>query len=292
MAVFKQSKLWAYGFICPQLLITILFFIVPALRAIYQSFIFSDPFGLYEHPALWYNYQDLLADPSYLRAFSVTAILSLAITFCTMTLGLFVAALVAGRTKGQGVYKTLLIWPYAIAPAIAAILWRFLCQPDIGWLSRLLASFGIHFNYLVNSKQALLTIVLTATWQQFSYNFIFFYAAIKGIPKTLLEAATLDGAGSWRRFWVIIFPLISPTSFFLLTMNLIYSFFETFGVIDVLTRGGPGNSTTTLIYKVYLDGFEGLDFSSSAAQSVVLMFMVIGIMIFQFRVLQKKVHYQ
>lgn len=292
MAVFKHNRLWAYGFIFPQLLITVLFFIVPALRAIYQSLVFSDPFGLYEHPAWWYNYLDLLNDPSYLRAFWVTAILSLAITFFTLLLGLLMAALVAGRQKGQGIYKTLLIWPYAIAPAIAAVLWRFLCQPDIGWLSRLLACFGIHFNYLVNSKQALLVIVLTSTWQQFSYNFIFFYAAIKGIPKALLEAAILDGAGSWRRFWVIIFPLISPTTFFLLTMNLIYSFFETFGVIDVLTRGGPANSTTTLIYKVYQDGFEGLDFSSSAAQSIVLMVMVIGIMILQFRVVEKKVYYQ
>lgn len=292
MTAFKKNKLWAYAFIFPQLLVTVLFFIVPALKAVYQSFMSSDPFGLLEQPALWNNYLDLLQDPSYGQAFGVTALLSLVISILTLMFGLLLAVLVTGRSKGQGIYKTLLIWPYAIAPAIAAVLWRFLCQPDIGWLSQFLSLFGIPFNYLINSKQALVTIIITATWQQFSYNFIFFYAAIKGVPKSLIEAAVMDGAGGWRRFWVVIFPLISPTTFFLFTMNLIYSFFDTFGIIDVLTRGGPANSTTSLIYKVYQDGFEGLDFSSSAAQSVILMILVIGIMLLQFRFVQKKVHYQ
>ncbi|MCC5792977.1 MAG: ABC transporter permease subunit [Legionellaceae bacterium] len=292
MTAFKHHKTWAYAFILPQILITLLFFLTPALRAVYQSLLFSDPFGLYSHFAGWQNYRDLLQEPAYLEAFGVTLILSLSVTFLTMSLGLMMAALVAGRSRGQWFYKSCLIWPYAVAPAIAAILWRFLCQPDIGWLSRLLAVFGWNFNYLVDSKQALLVIILTATWQQFSYNFLFFYAAIAGIPKALSEAALLDGANGWRRFWSVIFPMMAPTSFFLLIMNLIYSFFDTFGIIDVMTRGGPANSTTSLIYKVYQDGFEGMDVSSSAAQSVILMLMVMGLTVLQFRFLDKKVHYQ
>ena len=209
-----------------------------------------------------------------------------------MSLGLTLAVLINNRTRSQGIYKSLLIWPYAIAPAVAGILWRFLCHPTLGWLTHFLHLLGIHFDYVNNANQAMLVVILTASWQQFSYNFLFYFAAIRAVPKTLIEAAIIDGASPWQRFWQIIVPLLSPTTFFLLLMNLIYGFFDTFGIIQVMTHGGPGNSTTNLIYKVYEDGFEGMDLGSSSAQSVLLMIMVIIISLVQFRYLEKKVHYE
>lgn len=222
----------------------------------------------------------------------VTLIIALAVTTLTMVFGLALALLVNGRRRSQHVYKTLLLWPYAVAPAVAAILWRFLCHPTLGWLTGVLQWIGVDFNYLIHAKQALLVVVITASWQQFSYNFLFFFAALKMIPQSLIDAAIIDGASTWRRFWQIIFPLLSPTTFFLLIMNLIYSFFDTFGIIHVMTNGGPGYSTTTLIYKVYKDGFVGMDPGSSSAQSVMLMLIVIGLTLLQFRYLEKKVHYE
>jgi len=209
-----------------------------------------------------------------------------------MSFGLITATLVTNRGCSQGVYKTLLIWPYAIAPAVAAILWRFLCHPTIGWLTHFLNGMGFHFDYINNANQAMLVVILTASWQQFSYNFLFYFAALKAVPATLIDAAIIDGATPWQRFWQIIVPLLSPTTFFLLIMNLIYGFFDTFGIIQVMTHGGPGNSTTNLIYKVYEDGFEGMDLGSSSAQSVLLMIMVVVITLLQFRYLEKRVHYE
>jgi sn-glycerol 3-phosphate transport system permease protein len=238
------------------------------------------------------NFLDLLGDPGYGKALLVTLVIAFFVTLITMSLGLLLAMLVQSLGKGQKIYKSLLLWPYAVAPAVAALLWRFICQPKIGWLPQGLHFLGIEFDYLVHPKQALLVVILTASWQQFSYNFLFFFAAIKAIPPTIIEAAIIDGASTWRRFWQIIFPLLSPTTFFLLVMNLIYSFFDSFGIIDVMTNGGPGNSTTSLIYKVYKDGFVGMDPGSSSAQSVMLMFIVIGLTLVQFRYLEKKVHYE
>lgn len=292
MAKYIQHKKLALVFIFPQLLVTLLFFIWPACSALIQSFFFSDAFGLHRQFAGLTNFFDLLVDPNYVQAVCVTLLIAFCITFLTMGLGLLLAVLVQGCHKSQQTYKTLLLWPYAVAPAVAAILWRFLCQPTIGWLAHGLGSLGINFNYLIHAKQALFVVILTASWQQFSYNFLFFFAALKAIPKTLVEAAIIDGASAWRRFWQIIFPLLSPTTFFLLVMNLIYAFFDTFGIIDVMTNGGPGNSTTTLIYKVYKDGFVGMDPGSSSAQSVMLMLMVVVLTLIQFRYLEKKVHYE
>ncbi|WED44519.1 sn-glycerol-3-phosphate ABC transporter permease UgpA [Legionella cardiaca] len=292
MAKYTQYKKLALFFIFPQLLVTLLFFIWPALSALTQAFFFSDAFGLHSQFAGLTNFFDLLKDPGYLKALYVTLIIAFFVTLGTMSLGLLLATLVQARRKSQSVYKTLFLWPYAVAPAIAAILWRFLCQPTIGWLAHGLQHVGIHFNYLINAKQALLVVIVTACWQQLSYNFLFFFAALQAIPNSLIEAAIIDGASAWRRFWQIVFPLLSPTSFFLLIMNLIYAFFDTFGIIDVMTNGGPNNSTTTLIYKVYKDGFVGLDPGSSSAQSVMLMIMVIVLTLFQFRYLEKKVHYE
>ena len=292
MPKFNQHSKLALLFIFPQLLITLVFFIWPACAALWQSLFFSDAFGLHSDFAGLANYVDLLQNPDYGKAFYITLIIAVAVTLLTMTLGLALAVLVNGRRKGQGVYKTLLLWPYAVAPAVAAILWRFLFHPTLGWLTHCLQWFGVDFNYVIHAQQALLVVILTASWQQFSYNFLFFFAALKLIPNTLIEAAIMDGASSWRRFWQIIFPLLSPTTFFLLTMNLIYAFFDTFGIIHVITNGGPGYSTTTLIFKVYEDGFVGMDPGSSSAQSVVLMILVVAITLLQFRYLEKKVHYQ
>ncbi|ARG97324.1 ABC transporter permease subunit [Legionella micdadei] len=292
MVKYIKHKKLAIFFISFQLIITLLFFIWPACSALIQSAFFSDSFGLHHRFAALTNFLDLLQDPDYAKALWVTLLVAFAITLTTMSVGLLLSSLLQSRRKSQKIYKSLLLWPYAVAPAVAAILWRFLCQPTIGWIAQGLQVVGINFNYLTHANQALLVIIITASWQQFSYNFLFFFAALKAIPRSLIEAAILDGASAWRRFWQIIFPLLSPTTFFLLIMNLIYAFFDTFGIIDVMTHGGPGNSTTTLIYKVYKDGFVGMDPGGSSAQSVMLMLLVICLTLLQFRYLEKKVHYE
>ena len=292
MAKFTGQSGYGWLFIAPQILITLIFFIEPAASALIQAFFYSDAFGLRSHFAGLGNFFALFQDAAYLEALRVTFIIALSVTLLTLFFGLLMAVLVNERKKSKNFYKTLLIWPYAVAPVVAAILWRFLCHPTLGWLTHFLHLFGIDFDYINHTEQALLVIVLTASWQQFSYNFLFFYGALQAIPKLLLEAAVMDGAGGWQRFWHITLPLLSPTTFFLLLMNLIYSFFDTFGIIQVMTHGGPGNSTTNLIYKVYEDGFEGMDLGSAAAQSVMLMLLVIFISVLQFKYLEKKVHYE
>ncbi|KTC93081.1 MULTISPECIES: ABC transporter permease subunit [Legionella] len=292
MAKYTKHKKIALFFIFFQLLVTLLFFIWPACSALIQSVFFSDSFGLHDRFASLTNFIDLLRDPDYGKALLITLLIAFSVTLITMCLGLLFAVLLQNRKKSKKIYKSLLLWPYAVAPAVAAILWRFLCQPTIGWLAYDLELLGVNFNYLTHANQALLVVILTASWQQFSYNFLFFFAALEAIPNSLIEAAIIDGASPWRRFWQIIFPLLSPITFFLLVMNLIYAFFDTFGIIDVLTHGGPGNSTTTLIYKVYKDGFVGMDPGSSSAQSVLLMLIVISLTLIQFRYLEKKVHYE
>lgn len=282
----------ALFFILPQLLVTVFFFIWPACKALFESLLFSDAFGLHRQFAGLYNFIDLFSNFEYLHAVGVTILLAVCITTLTMTFGLVLAVLVHGLTKGQKLYKTLLLWPYAVAPVVAAILWRFLFHPTLGWITQALQGLGIEFNYLIYPKQALLVVILAASWQQFSYNFLFFFAALKLIPQPLIDAAIIDGASVWQRFRQVVFPLLSPTTFFLFTMNLIYAFFDTFGIIQVMTQGGPEYSTTTLIYKVYQDGFVSMDPGSSSAQSVVLMLIVIGLTLLQFRYLEKKVHYQ
>ncbi|MBI2785718.1 MAG: ABC transporter permease subunit [Legionella longbeachae] len=291
MAKFNHQRLCAWFFIIPQLIVTLMFFIWPACKALLQSFFYTDSFGLHKQFAGFSNFTDLFRDPSYSKAIWVTFIIAFSVTLCTMGLGLLMAILVNNRGRTQGIYKSLLIWPYAVAPAVAAILWRFLCHPTLGWVTHALQSFGINFDYVNNVNQALLVVILTASWQQFSYNFLFYFAALKAIPSSLVEAAIIDGASGRQRFWQIIFPLLSPTTFFLLIMNLLYGFFDTFGIIQVMTHGGPGNSTTNLIYKVYQDGFEGMDLGSSSAQSVLLMLIVILVSLVQFKYLEKKVHY-
>jgi sn-glycerol 3-phosphate transport system permease protein len=289
---FRNHKTIAIFFILPQLIVTLLFFIWPALNAVWQSFFYSDAFGIHARFAGFANYLDLFQSAEYWNAFIVTVIISISVTVLTMTMSLLIALSVQGRRRGRGIYKTLLLWPYAVAPAVAAILWQFLCHPGTGWLTTFLHQFGVELNIRLHPLQALWVVIIAASWQQFSYNFLFYYAALNRIPFTLLEAAVLDGAAPWHQFWHIIFPLISPTTFFLVIMNVIYSFFDTFGIIDVLTHGGPEYRTTTLMYKVYDDGFVNMDPGSSSAQSVLLMLLIMGLTFLQFRFVEKKVHYK
>lgn len=291
MNKFGQHKKTAIFFIAPQLFVTLIFFIWPSCRALFQSIYYGDAFGIQQHFAGIGNYVDLLQDPDFIKALGISFIVSISVTVLTMGLGLLLALLINQRQKSQKYYKTLLLWPYAVAPAVAAILWRFLCQPTLGWLTNILHAFGIEFNYLTNVKQALFVVIIAASWQQFSYNFLFYYAALRAVPRVLVDAAILDGAKSWARFWQIIFPLLSPMTFFLLIMNLIYGFFDTFGIIDVMTNGGPQNNTTTLIYKVYKDGFINMDPGGSSAQSVLLMLIVGVLTLFQFSYLEKRINY-
>lgn len=288
---FKHHTKFAYVLILPQLLITGLFFIWPAINVCLQSLFFTDAFGIKREWAGLINFKEIFNDFSFLHAVGVTVVIAFFLTLLTMTLGLLLAVAVSTRKRSQFIYKSLMLWPYAVAPAIAAILWRFLFQPSNGWVAHLLSNMGIEFNYLIHPYQALAIIILAGSWQQFSYNFLFFLAALKAIPKTLIEASVLDGANAWQRFWQIIFPLLSPTTFFLLIMNLIYAFFDTFGIIDILTHGGPENSTVNLIYKIYKDSFTNMDLGSAAAESVLLMIMVIGLTLLQFRYIERKVHY-
>lgn len=292
MAKFNHQNAYAWLFIVPQLLVILIFFIWPACNALIQSFFYTDAFGIHQHFSGFSNFLDLFHDSAYVKALGVTFVIALSVTILTMSLGLLMAVLINNRGASQGIYKSLLIWPYAIAPAVAGILWRFLCHPTLGWMTHITRYLGIHFDYINNANQAVVVVVICASWQQFSYNFLFYYAALKAVPRSLLEAAVIDGASPWQCFWQIIVPLLSPTTFFLLLMNLIYGFFDTFGIIQVMTHGGPGTTTTNLIYKVYEDGFEGMDLGSSSAQSVLLMILVIVISLMQFKYLEKKVHYE
>ena len=280
-----------YLLLLPQLVITGLFFFWPAGQAIWQSFLREDAFGLSTQFVGWENFQDVLSDPTWLDAAGRTAVFSASVAALALGSALFLAVQADKHIRGANAYKTLLIWPYAVAPALAAVLWLFMFHPNIGIFGRALNAMGIAWDYRVNGGQAMAMVILAAAWKQVSYNFIFFLAGLQSIPHSVLEAAAIDGARPMRRFWTVIFPLLSPTAFFLLVVNLVYAFFDTFGVIHALTRGGPGNATETLIYKVYVDGVQNLNFGSSAAQSVILMLIVIGLTAVQFRYIERRVHY-
>ncbi len=288
-AVYKQS-FFPYLLVLPQLIITFIFFFWPALDAIEGSFYRQDAFGIHEHFVWFSNFTELFSNTDYLNSFSVSFIFVFFVTITSLFFALLLAVLV-NRVLRSSAYKTLLIWPYAVAPAVAGVLWRFLFDPAVGIITYLLQMLGYNWNFLLNGKQALLLVIIAASWQQFSYNFIFFLAGLAAIPKSLIEAAAIDGAGPVRRFWTIVFPLLSPTTFFLLSINLIYAFFETFGVISTVTEGGPANATNILVYKVYFDGFFGLNIGSSDAQSVILMIIVLLLTVIQFRYIERRVHY-
>ncbi|WNJ79832.1 sn-glycerol-3-phosphate ABC transporter permease UgpA [Cedecea neteri] len=289
--VFRSSWL-PYALVLPQLIITVIFFIWPAGEALWYSLQNLDPFGLSSHFVGLDNFVQLFHDSYYLDSFYTTMIFSSLVAGCGLLASLFFAALVDYVVRGSRFYQTLMLLPYAVAPAIAAVLWIFLFNPGRGLITHTLEEFGYNWNHAQNSGQAMFLVVFASVWKQISYNFLFFFAALQSIPRSLVEAAAIDGAGPVRRFFFISLPLIAPVSFFLLVVNLVYAFFDTFPVIDAATGGGPVQATTTLIYKIYREGFTGLDLSSSAAQSVVLMLLVIVLTVVQFRFVERKVRYQ
>ncbi|MBI3452945.1 MAG: sn-glycerol-3-phosphate ABC transporter permease UgpA [Rhodospirillales bacterium] len=286
-----NNKLLPYLLLTPQMIVVLVFFYWPASQAIYQSFLLEDAFGL-RSDFIWFeNFVELFQDPSYGNAFVVTAIFSTTVAALSLSSALLLAVMADRQIKGTGIYKTLLIWPYAVAPAIAGVLWLFMFQPSLGVVAQALRKLGIDWNPLLNGNHAMLLVVMAATWKQISYNFLFFLAGLQSIPRSVIEAAAIDGASSTRRFWTIIFPLLSPTAFFLLVVNVVYVFFDTFGIIDSVTGGGPAKATETLVYKVFFDGRLGGNLGGSAAQSVVMMVIVIGLTAVQFRYVERKVHY-
>jgi sn-glycerol 3-phosphate transport system permease protein len=271
--------------------ITLVFFFLPAGQAVYQSLLVQDAFGTNTQFVWFENFQDLFRNDEYVSSFKVTAVFSLLVAALGLSISLVLAVLADRVIRSATIYKTLLIWPYAVAPAIAGVLWLFLFNPTLGVVAHWLKGFGIPWDPLLNGDHALIMVVIAATWKQISYNFLFFLAGLQSIPKSLIEAAAIDGAGPVKRFVTIVFPLLSPTTFFLLVVNIVYAFFDTFGIIDTATGGGPGQATQILVYKVFADGFKGLDLGSSYAQSVVLMVIVITLTVIQFRYVERKVQY-
>ena len=285
------GRLLPYLLVAPQLAVVLVFFYWPAVQAVVQSTLRQDPFGLRTEFVWFENFRRILTDPFYLGALRTTFLFSAAVILLAMSAGLLLAVTADKQIRGATVYKTLLIWPYAVAPAVAAALWLFIFHPTIGLVGRALIRAGIPWDYTLNGVHALLLVILAAAWKQVSYNFIFFLAGLQSIPPSLIEAAAVDGAGGRQRFWKVVFPLLSPTTFFLLIVNMIYAFFDTFGVIHSLTRGGPGKATETLIYKVYTDGVINLDLGGSAAQSVILLLVVITLTAIQFKYIERRVYY-
>jgi len=287
---YKSSAL-PYLLVMPQIIITLVFFIWPASQALYQSVLIEDAFGLSSEFVWFENFAALFEDDLYFDTFKRTAVFSLLVAFSSMTAALLLAGMADRVIKAGMIYRTFLIWPYAVAPVVAGALWMFMFDPTLGVMATFLDLFGYDWNFRVNGGEAMVLVVLAASWKQVSYNFLFFLAAMQSIPKSLIEAAAIDGAGPLRRFWSIVFPLISPTTFFLLVVNIVYAFFDTFGIIHAITKGGPAKATEILVYKVYNDGFIGLDLGGSAAQSVILMVLVVGLTVIQFRYIEKKVDY-
>ena len=288
--VFRSAWL-PFALVAPQIAITIVFFFWPAAQAIWYSFQLQDAFGLNTEFVGLQNFRDLFGDSRYLESFQVTAVFSVLVAGAGIAISLLLATMADRVVRGAVVYRTLLIWPYAVAPAVAGVLWAFMFAPSIGILSYGLKKMGIDWNWVIQGNQAMLLVVIAAVWKQISYNFLFFLAGLQSIPRSLIEAAAIDGAGPMRRFWTVVFPLLSPTTFFLLVVNIVYAFFDTFGVIDATTQGGPAGATQILVYKVYYDGVKAADLGGSSAQSVVLMLIVIALTVVQFRFVEKKVQY-
>ena len=277
--------------IAPQMAVVLVFFFWPAGQALFQSVLQEDAFGTSSQFVGLQNFQRLWDDDTYLASFKTTAVFSILVAGIGLTLALLLAVMADRVAKGSGVYRTLLIWPYAVAPAVAGVLWLFMFAPSIGIVSFWLRAMGLDWNHLLNGTHAMTLIVMAAVWKQLSYNFLFFLAGLQSIPKSLIEAAAIDGAGPWRRFWTVQFPLLTPTTFFLLVINIIYVFIDTFAIVDAATSGGPGKDTAILVYKVYFDGFKAMDLGGSAAQSVVLMVILIALTVVQFRYVEKRVNY-
>jgi sn-glycerol 3-phosphate transport system permease protein len=286
-----RSAWLPYALVAPQIAITVIFFFWPATQAIWYSFQLQDAFGLSTQFVWFQNFQALLTDSHYLDSFKVTALFSTLVAALGIAISLLLAVMADRVVRGALVYRTLLIWPYAVAPAVAGVLWSFLFAPSVGIVSYVLKKAGIHWDWIIDGDQAMLLVVFASVWKQISYNFLFFLAGLQSIPKSLIEAAAIDGASPLRRFWTVVFPLLSPTTFFLLVVNVVYAFFDTFGVIDATTQGGPAGATQILVYKVYYDGVKAADLGGSSAQSAILMLIVIALTVVQFRFVEKKVQY-
>ena len=280
-----------YLLVAPQLAVTAVFFLWPASQALFQSMLIEDPFGLSSEFVWFENFDELFADPLYLRSMGTTAVFSVSTAALALSSALLLAVMADRVIKGATFYKAALLWPYAVAPAVAGVLWLFMFSPANGIIAEALRSLGYEWNHVLNGGEAMILVVIAASWKQIAYNFLFFLAGLQSIPRSLIEAAAIDGAGPGKRFWTIVFPLLSPTSFFLLVVNVVYAFFDTFGIIHAVTSGGPAGATNILVYKVYADGFIGLDLGGSAAQSVILMIIVGALTVVQFRYLERKVQY-
>ena len=289
--VFFRSSWLPWALIAPQVAVIALFFFWPAAQALLQSVQQSDAFGTSVEWVGLDNFRNLCNDETYLASFYTTAIFSSLVALAGLSVSLLLAVFADRIVRGALAFKTLLIWPYAVAPAVAGVLWLFMFAPSVGVVSYWLRALGVDWNHLLNGTHAMTLVVMAAVWKQISYNFLFFLAGLQSIPKSLIEAAAIDGAGPWRRFWTIVFPLLTPTTFFLLVINIVYAFFDTFAIIDAATQGGPGKDTAILVYKVYFDGFKAMDLGGSAAQSVVLMVIVVALTVVQFRFVEKKVNY-
>ena len=285
------GKTLPYLLLLPQLFVVAVFFYWPASQALWQSFLLQDAFGLNTSFVWFENYSELFADPGYYQTMITTAVFAIMVAGLSLSIALLFAVQADKSIRGAGVYKTLLIWPYAVAPAVAGVLWIFMFQPSLGIIAQGLRTLGIPWNPLLNGNDALILVVLASTWKQISYNFLFFLAGLQSIPRAVIEAAAIDGASRTRRFWTIILPLLSPTIFFLVVVNIVYVFFDTFGIIDAMTQGGPSKATETLVYKVFFDGRLGGNLGSSAAQSVILMVMVVALTAVQFRFIERRVAY-
>ena len=295
MAVEKRVrfKSWwlPWALVAPQLAIVLVFFFWPAGQALFQSVLREDAFGTSSEFVGLENFKALFADDTYLASFRTTAVFSVLVAGIGLTLSMALAVMADRVVKGAAVYKTLMIWPYAVAPVVAGVLWLFMFAPSIGVVSFWLRAMGFDWNHLLDGTDAMTLIVMAAVWKQVSYNFLFFLAGLQSIPKSLVEAAAIDGAGPWRRFWTVQFPLLTPTTFFLLVINIIYVFIDTFAIVDAATSGGPGKDTAILVYKVYFDGFKAMDLGGSAAQSVVLMLILVALTVVQFRYVERRVNY-
>ncbi|MFA7665938.1 MAG: sn-glycerol-3-phosphate ABC transporter permease UgpA [Burkholderiaceae bacterium] len=286
-----HSRWLPWALVAPQMAVVLVFFFWPAGQALYQSLLIEDAFGMSTEFVGLENFRNLIDDPTYLASFKTTAVFSVLVAGIGLSGSLLLAVMADRVIRGTNVYRTLLIWPYAVAPAVVGVLWLFMFAPSVGIVSHALRAIGFDWNHLLNGRHAMALIVLAAVWKHISYNFLFFLAGLQSIPKSLIEAAAIDGARPWRRFWTVQFPLLSPTAFFLLVMNIVYAFFDTFAIVDTSTQGGPGKDTSILVYRLYYDGFKALDMGSSAAQSVVLMAIVIALTVVQFRYVEKKVQY-
>ena len=289
--VLFRSPWLPWALLAPQMAIICVFFFWPAGKALLQSLQSQDAFGMSTEWVGLDNFRQLFADSTYVESFKTTALFSVLVAGIGLALSLMLAIFADRIVRGAMFYRTLLILPDAVAPAVAAVLWVFMFSPSLGVVAYALGHMGIDWNHLLNGTHAMTLIVMAAVWKQISYNFLFFLAGLQSIPKSLIEAAAIDGAGPWRRFWTIQFPLLSPTTFFLLVINVVYAFFDTFAIVDAATQGGPGKDTAILVYKVYYDGFKAMDLGGSAAQSVVLMLIVVVLTVVQFRYVEKKVNY-